>query len=58
MAHKQCCAKEIKAIWDLCGGSENIVRHEGKCSVCGQYIGLTWTSKKDADKFIKKHKVK
>jgi len=53
MEFKKCCAQYINAVWDLCGGPENIVRHESHCSVCNHYVGLTYTSKKDAAKFLK-----
>lgn len=52
---KKCCAEEIQQIWNEYGGSMNIVRYEGKCSNCNHYIGLTQTSKEEANNFLIKY---
>lgn len=51
---KKCCALEIQRLWQSAGGPMNIVHYQGKCPVCGHYIGLTWTSKEEADKFLER----
>ena len=50
---KRCCAKEIKRLWDLLGGPMNVIRCEGNCPKCGHYIGLTQTSKEQAEEFLR-----
>ena len=52
MRWKACCKSEIKAIWDLVGGSMNLVHYTGECHMCGQFIGLTQTSEADAKIFL------
>jgi len=50
---KECCAERIKQIWGKFGPT-NIVHYETHCYKCGHYIGLTQTSEKEADIFLKK----
>jgi len=52
MAHQKCCAQHVNAIWDFLGGPENIIRYEDVCFKCKHYIGLTYTSKEDATKYL------
>ena len=54
----KCCAEEIQRIWYEHGGSMNIVHYETKCPKCGHYIGITQTSKEEADKFLEKFGLK
>lgn len=51
----QCCAEEIKKLWDTYGGSMGIVRHETNCPKCGHYIGLTQTSEQEATEFLREY---
>ena len=57
MEFNKCCAEEIQRIWNEHGGSLNIVRYERKCPNCNHYIGLTQTSKEEANNFLNKHKL-
>lgn len=51
---KTCCKEEIKKIWKDNGGSMNVVSYTGECKSCGSFIGLTQTSKKEAEEFLNK----
>ena len=51
---KKCCAEEIKRLWDASGGPMNVMRYEGQCPICNHYIGLTQTSKEEADEFLER----
>ena len=52
---KKCCATEIKKLWEVNGGSMNIVNLTTNCPTCGQFIGLTQTDEKEAERFLKKY---
>ena len=54
---QKCCAIAIKGIWDEYGGSMNILRMTTNCPVCNHFIGITQTSKKEANKFLKEYKI-
>jgi hypothetical protein len=45
----ECCKKEIRKIWNDQGGSMNVVRYVGECPTCKHFIGLTQTSKEEAN---------
>lgn len=51
---KKCCASKIKSIWDKSISPMSVVRYEGKCDVCGHYIGLTETPVIEAKRFLEK----
>lgn len=46
----KCCKVEIFRLWEIAGGPENIIWYQGKCPKCKRFIGLTQTSKKEAEK--------
>ena len=52
---QKCCAEEIKNIWEAFGGSMNIVHYTSTCSTCKHFIGLTQTSIKEAQEFLKEY---
>lgn len=48
---KKCCKIEIAKTWILLS-PEKCLHYQGRCPVCGHFIGLTATSKKEAFKFL------
>ena len=54
---KKCCVEEIKRIWQENGGSMNIVNYVTNCPECNHFIGLTQTSKEEANNLLKEYGV-
>ena len=50
---KKCCKKEIKRVWDIAGDPMQVIHYTGTCPECKHFIGLTQTSKKEAEKFLR-----
>lgn len=53
---KACCAEYIREIWAFSG--PDVLRWTGNCPGCGQFIGLTGTTRAEANNFLRSHGLK
>lgn len=53
---KTCCAKYIRWIWVNHG--PDVLHWDGNCPSCGQLIGLTGTTRAEANNFLRAHGLK
>lgn len=53
---KACCAEYIREIWAFSG--PDVLRWTGNCPACGRFIGLTGTTRAEANNFLRSHGLK
>ena len=53
---KTCCAEHTREVWAFSG--PDVAHWTGNCPKCGQFIGLTGTTRAEANNFLRSHGLK